>query len=60
MHSQIYTGTIFSRGIDGNGRPVGNSGWSSSVRTNYGTSVVYSNNLQFNVYYYQVKPIYQI
>ena len=59
MHSQIYTGTIFSRGISKRGI-VGNSGWSTSSRTNYGTSVVYSNNLPFSVYYYQVKPIYQI
>ena len=59
MHSQIYTGTIFNRGISRRGI-VGNSGWSTSARTNYGVSVVYSNNLPFNVYYYQVKPQYQI
>ena len=59
MHTQIYTGTIFNRGISRRGI-VGNSGWSTSSRTNYGFSVVYSNNLPFNVYYYQVKPQYQI
>ena len=59
MHSQIYTGTIFNRGLGRRGI-VGNSGWSTSTKTNYGTSIVYNNNLQFNVYYYQVKPTYQI
>jgi len=59
MHTQIYTGTIFNRGISKRGI-VGNSGWSTSARTNYGFSVVYSNKLPFNVYYYQVKPQYQI
>jgi hypothetical protein len=60
MHTQIYTGNIFSRGITENG-PAGNSGWSSSTRTNYGRSVInYPNRLSFKVYYYQVKPIYQI
>lgn len=60
MHTQIYTGNIFSRGITTSGT-AGNSGWSSSTRTNYGSAVInYPNRLSFKVYYYQVKPIYQI
>jgi hypothetical protein len=59
MHTQIYTGTIFSRGIKTNGI-AGNSGWSTSTKTNYGSSVIYNNNLSFKVYYYQVKQQYQV
>jgi hypothetical protein len=61
MHTQIYTGTIFSKGMDGDGNKntKPNSGWTTSVKTNYGHSVVYFNDLSFKVYYYQVKPEYQ-
>jgi len=59
MHSQIYTGTLFRSGKARSGT-AGNSGWTTSVKTNYGGTVIYNNNYPFKVYYYQVKPIYQV
>jgi hypothetical protein len=59
MHSQIYTGTLFRSGKARSGT-AGNSGWTTSVKTNYGGTVIYNNNYLFKVYYYQVKPDYQV
>jgi hypothetical protein len=59
MHSQIYTGTLFRSGKSRSGT-AGNSGWTTSVKTNYGGTVIYNNNYPFKVYYYQVKPTYQV
>jgi hypothetical protein len=59
MHSQIYTGTLFRSGKSRSGT-AGNSGWTTSVKTNYGGTVIYNNNNPFKVYYYQVKPTYQV
>ena len=58
MHAQIYTGNIFTSGINRFGKQVGNSGWSTSVKTNYGLPVIYSNAYTFNVYLFKVKPQY--
>jgi hypothetical protein len=65
MHTQIYTGDIFSTG-----KSVGeikgglstssrkNTGWTTSSKTNYGAKVVYDNNYTYKVYYFKVKSQY--
>jgi hypothetical protein len=64
MHTQIYTGNIFSTGGSaGKNKNIipnsaGNSGWSTSTKTNYGTKVVYNNNYTYKVYYFKVKSQY--
>jgi hypothetical protein len=63
MHTQIYTGDIWksSTYIDKNGvtQTRGNSGWSTSIKTNYGAQFVYlKSNKVFKVYAYKVKPEY--
>jgi hypothetical protein len=58
MHSQIYTGNIFTSGKSSNGL-AGNSGWTSSTKTNYGKSFVYNDNIVFKLYVYRIKEIYQ-
>ena len=64
MHTQIYTGNIFSTGGSaGKNKNIipnsaGNSGWSTSTKTNYGTKVVYNNNYTYKVYYFKVKDKY--
>ena len=65
MHAQIYTGDIFSlgksydeikKGLATSSR--GNSGWSSSTKTNYGKKIVYDNSYTFKVFYFKVKSQY--
>jgi hypothetical protein len=58
MHAQIYTGDIFTSGINRKKQQVGNSKWTTSTKTNYGTSTVYSNAFPFNVYLFKVKSQY--
>jgi hypothetical protein len=61
MHTQIYTGDIWKKGINGDGTPnaAGNSGWSTSAATNYGTSFVYSaDNKIYKVYAFKIKKEY--
>jgi hypothetical protein len=65
MHAQIYTGDIFSlgksydeikKGLATSSR--GNSGWTSSTKTNYGKKIVYDNSYTFKVFYFKVKSQY--
>jgi len=61
MHTQTYTGDIWQKGINGRGRKnaTGNSGWSTSGKTNYGTFFVYpGDNKVYKVYVYKVKAQY--
>jgi hypothetical protein len=61
MHSQIYTGDIFTSGIGASGakNAASNSGWTTSSKTNYGSKFVYSaSNTVFKVYAYKIKPEY--
>jgi hypothetical protein len=61
MHAQIYTGNIFTSGINQRGATVGNSGWTTSTKTNYGSKFVYgrsSGSYIFDVYLFKVKSQY--
>jgi len=65
MHAQIYTGNIFSTGGSvGKNKNIipnsaGNSGWSTSTKTNYGSPVLYGKSpFSFEVYLFKVKPQY--
>jgi hypothetical protein len=63
MHSQIYTGDIWQKSVykDNNGKTQtpGNSGWTTSVATNYGGTFIYSSsNTVFEVYAFKVKDEY--
>jgi len=61
MHTQIYTGDIWEKGINGRGakNATRNSGWSTSGKTNYGTYFVYSgDNKVYKIYAYKVKAQY--
>lgn len=58
MHAQMYTGDIFTSGINRKKQSVGNSKWTTSTKTNYGTSTVYSNSFLFDVYVFKVKSQY--
>ena len=62
-HTQIYTGDIWTKGMNNKGtkNAAGNSGWSTSTKTNYGAKFVYpSSNKKFDVYVYKIKPEYLI
>lgn len=59
MHTQIYTGDIWQKGIGANGNR--NSEWTTSGKTNYGFKFVYpgsSPTMVFKVYAYRVKAEY--
>ena len=62
MHSQIYTGDIWQKSVytkDGETITRGNSGWTTSVATNYGGTFIYSSsNTVFEVYAFKVKDEY--
>jgi hypothetical protein len=63
MHSQIYTGDIWTKGINGKGKKnaAGNSGWTTSGATNYGAQFVYeSSSMVFKVFAFQIKKEYLI
>jgi hypothetical protein len=63
MHTQIYTGDIWQKGINGRNvaNAAGNSGWSTSSKTNYGAFYVYgSTSMIFKLYAYKVKSQYLI
>jgi hypothetical protein len=63
MHSQIYTGDIWKKGINGDGKKnaTGNSGWTTSGATNYGAQFVYgSSSMMFKVFAFQIKKEYLI
>lgn len=63
MHSQIYTGDIWKKGIDGDGKKnaTNNSGWTTSGATNYGAQFVYGPSLMmFEVFAFQIKKEYLI
>ena len=63
MHSQIYTGDIWTKGINGKGKKnaAGNSGWTTSGATNYGAQFVYgSSSMMFKVFAFQIKKEYLI
>ena len=61
MHTQIYTGDIWKTGISGKGilNGAGNSGWSTSGKTNYGDTFIYPRGtLVYRVYAYKIKREY--
>jgi len=61
MHTQIYTGDIWNKGINGKNVPnaANNSGWTTSGKTNYGAYFVYaSSSMVFKVYAYKIKTLY--
>jgi hypothetical protein len=62
MHSQIYTGDIWQKSVykDNNGKTQtpGNSGWTTSVATNYGGKFIYKGDKVFKVYAFKVKDEY--
>lgn len=61
MHTQIYTGDIWKTGLSGKNVPnaAGNSGWSTSGKTNYGDAFIYpGNTLKYRVYAYKIKREY--
>jgi hypothetical protein len=57
MHTQIYTGDIWQKGIGANGNQ--NSGWTTSGKTNYGTFFVYPGDSKvYKIYAYKIKAKY--
>jgi hypothetical protein len=66
MHSQIYTGNIWAKGINNDGKKnaTGNSGWTTSGATNYGAQFVYgssnASSMVFKVFAFQIKKEYLI
>ena len=64
MHSQIYTGDIWKKGINNAGvaDAAGSQGWSTSGATNYGATFVYGKvpDMIFKVYAFKIKTEYLI
>jgi hypothetical protein len=61
MHSQIYTGDIYTIGMNSAGikNSSPNSGWTTSTKTNYGGKFIYkASDTLFKVYIYKIKPEY--
>jgi hypothetical protein len=62
MHSQIYTGDIWQKSVYVDQNDItqtrGNSGWTTSVATNYGGKFIYKGNKVFKVYAFKVKDEY--
>ena len=61
FHTQIYTGDIFTTGMNGKNvkNASGNSGWTTSTATNYGTSFVYgASSRVYEVFVFKLKKQY--